>query len=450
MIEGLLSSYSPKPEVSNKVSSASREKAGAFNDELENVSSGLYGAGDDIPEDTIEEERSAAVNAEDDELTDEGLELAEGELEEESINHGILDLVEETPIEAYFAFSDTTPLSEEPIPDPRFHLNPTTNRARITVEEQIARTQSEQINAGEAAEEQTRPTPSIFRHSDKLIEEQELMQRYPSQHLEEVEAVAEDSPANRLRQQREILKAMSNKAADGENLAQGALGGTNVAGAEGQKSSSAMSAGLAAAFLAAEKRSASSEAASEGLDIPQQQSFDTLLSNGDEAMASSSTIKGIASVESIQAARETASSTPIDLEQIVSQIRTSKDEGINEMTLQLRPDHLGQLNLRVRQDGDRLSVEMIVDNPIAKQLIEANFNDLKNRFLEKELNFTDMNLNVNIDHRSAADQFGETPYQGRFEEDYQAAQQQNRLQDNIPVSETYPRRNNETGLNLYV
>ena len=58
--------------------------------------------------------------------------------------------------------------------------------------------------------------------------------------------------------------------------------------------------------------------------------------------------------------------------------------------------------MKVRQTGGELQVDMRVDNMMAKQIIEAGFDTLKSRFLDQELAYDQLSLNIEVDQRSAS------------------------------------------------
>jgi chromatin remodeling complex protein RSC6 len=69
---------------------------------------------------------------------------------------------------------------------------------------------------------------------------------------------------------------------------------------------------------------------------------------------------------------------------------------------------------------------MQVENPHVKQLVESDLEQLRNRFLDKEFNFSEMELTVNIDARSDADSQS-FANQGRYQEDTTAVSQKQRM-----------------------
>ena len=141
--------------------------------------------------------------------------------------------------------------------------------------------------------------------------------------------------------------------------------------------------------------------------------------------------------------------SPFDMSQLTRNLRKGREGESQEVTLRLRPDELGTLTMKVRQLGDRLQVEMQVENPHVKQLVESDLEQLRNRFLDKEFNFSEMELTVNIDARSDADSQA-FENQGRYQEDTTAVSQKQRLnaaQESTSV--VRPQTRSDGSLNLY-
>ncbi len=141
--------------------------------------------------------------------------------------------------------------------------------------------------------------------------------------------------------------------------------------------------------------------------------------------------------------------SPFDMSQLTRNLRKGREGESQEVTLRLRPDELGTLTMKVKQLGDRLQVEMQVENPHVKQLVESDLEQLRNRFLDKEFNFSEMELTVNIDARSDADSQA-FANQGRYQEDTTAVSQKQRLnaaQESASV--VRPQTRSDGSLNLY-
>ena len=87
---------------------------------------------------------------------------------------------------------------------------------------------------------------------------------------------------------------------------------------------------------------------------------------------------------------------PFDIQQLASRVRIMRGNGVEEMTLRLHPEELGHITLKVRQSGGDLLIDMRVDNPLAKQIVESGFDLLRSRFLDQEFAYKDLALNVDI------------------------------------------------------
>ena len=136
-----------------------------------------------------------------------------------------------------------------------------------------------------------------------------------------------------------------------------------------------------------------------------------------------------------------------DVSQIIRNSKFNRNDTSQEITMQLTPEHLGKLTMKMQQEGDRLMVEMRVDNYNAKQMIEANMADIRNRFLEQDFSFEEITVEVNVDQQQFSD-FAEGN-QGEFEEEYTGRQQEERLEEKVLESVKIRQPLGAGGLNLY-
>ena len=139
---------------------------------------------------------------------------------------------------------------------------------------------------------------------------------------------------------------------------------------------------------------------------------------------------------------------PFNMEQVVSRVRILNGNGVEEMTLRLHPEDLGQITVKIRQSGADLLIDMRVDNPQAKLLVESGFDSLRSRFLDQEFSYKDLALNVDINERDS--QFGGDRKNYEFEDDLNS-EERGKKEEIADVEET-PRVINriDSGLNLYV
>ena len=140
---------------------------------------------------------------------------------------------------------------------------------------------------------------------------------------------------------------------------------------------------------------------------------------------------------------------PFNMEQIVSRVRILRGNGVEEMTLRLHPEELGQVTLKIRQSGADLYIDMRVDNSQAKFLVESGFDSLRSRFLDQEFSYQDLSLNVDINERESQFEDGRKNY--KFEDDLNSVELSQNEESTASEEET-PRliNRNESGLDLYV
>ena len=125
-----------------------------------------------------------------------------------------------------------------------------------------------------------------------------------------------------------------------------------------------------------------------------------------------------------------------------------RGNGVEEMTLRLQPEELGHITLKVKQTGGDLLIDMRVDNPLAKQIVESGFDSLRSRFLDQEFAYKDLALNVDINQKDS--QFGSDRQHEEFEDELFSSQR-GKEQEISTLEETpHERHRTDSGLNLYV
>ena len=139
---------------------------------------------------------------------------------------------------------------------------------------------------------------------------------------------------------------------------------------------------------------------------------------------------------------------PFNMEQVVSRVRILSGNGVEEMTLRLHPEELGQITLKIRQAGGNLTIDMRVDNMLAKQIVESGFDSLRSKFLDQEFSYKDLALNVDINERDS--KYGGNRKYDEFDEEMFSPERGNK--EEISALEETPivRHRTDSGLNLYV
>ncbi len=139
---------------------------------------------------------------------------------------------------------------------------------------------------------------------------------------------------------------------------------------------------------------------------------------------------------------------PFNMEQVVNRVRILSGNGVEEMTLRLHPEELGQITLKIRQAGGNLTIDMRVDNMLAKQIVESGFDSLRSKFLDQEFSYKDLALNVDINERDS--KYGGDRKYAEFDEEMFSPERGNK--EEISELEETPivRHRTDSGLNLYV
>ena len=325
--------------------------------------------------------------------------------------------------------------------DPRFNsgtIDP--ERAEMSIEEQIQMAKANRLvnQELEAATKSAFSKQEILKNSSELAIQKDLTQQQKleeilmHQHVEGKNLEAEQTLES-LKAQQMILGGNASNSANSIDHARLAtsMSGVNAIALEMQQQRENAS---ARDFL----NNGEQESNSSG-NLPQSQ-LSKIASATDAKSANGMTFAQV---------QDLLAESPFDMSQLTRNLRKGREGESQEVTLRLRPDELGTLTMKVRQLGDRLQVEMQVENPHVKQLVESDLEQLRNRFLDKEFNFSEMELTVNIDARSDADSQAFTN-QGRYQEDTTAVSQKQRLnaaQESASV--VRPQTRSDGSLNLY-
>ncbi|MEK9974071.1 MAG: flagellar hook-length control protein FliK [Deltaproteobacteria bacterium] len=325
--------------------------------------------------------------------------------------------------------------------DPRFNsgtIDP--ERAEMSIEEQIQMAKANRLvnQELEAATKAAFSKQEILKNSSELAIQKDLTQQQKleeilmHQHVEGKNLEAEQTLES-LKAQQMILGGNASNSANSIDHARLAtsMSGVNAIALEMQQQRENAS---ARDFL----NNGEQESNNSG-NLPQSQ-LSKIASATDAKSANGMTFAQV---------QDLLAESPFDMSQLTRNLRKGREGESQEVTLRLRPDELGTLTMKVRQLGDRLQVEMQVENPHVKQLVESDLEQLRNRFLDKEFNFSEMELTVNIDARSDADSQA-FENQGRYQEDTTAVSQKQRLnaaQENASV--VRPQTRSDGSLNLY-
>ena len=129
-------------------------------------------------------------------------------------------------------------------------------------------------------------------------------------------------------------------------------------------------------------------------------------STGEHAKGAGNLVNHLASQENINIGRSSQTSstsalsqsreaTPSQLfRQIVQKAQVMIGDGMAEMKLELKPEQLGKLHLKLEMQGGMLAAKFVADSQQTKELIEANMSQLKQSFSDQGLNFGKIDVSV--------------------------------------------------------
>ncbi len=97
------------------------------------------------------------------------------------------------------------------------------------------------------------------------------------------------------------------------------------------------------------------------------------------------------------------------LRQISEKMQSAIRAGVHEVRVQLRPEALGEVNLRIRMEGDVVFARIQVENQQVKAIVESNLQSLKSALEEQNLHAGTFSVDVGGNHDGSA---------GRFRQDF--------------------------------
>ncbi|MBD3390405.1 MAG: hypothetical protein GF418_00185 [Chitinivibrionales bacterium] len=98
--------------------------------------------------------------------------------------------------------------------------------------------------------------------------------------------------------------------------------------------------------------------------------------------------------------------------QVTERFSMAVKNGLHEIRLQLRPESLGEVHLKVNMDGEIVSAKIQVESQQVRQIIENNLQSLKNALAEHNFQAGDFDVNVGRGFGGEADQSARTGQSG--------------------------------------
>lgn len=125
------------------------------------------------------------------------------------------------------------------------------------------------------------------------------------------------------------------------------------------------------------------------------------------------------------------------MDQIVSSVKVNLSDDTNEMLIQLRPEHLGKLALSLTSEQGVITANFMADNPVVKELIEANLAQLRVSLQEQGINVDKLEVVV-TDNQLMDDQQEDKQFSNNQEKKKRAAKMMSvqQLQNEDELDET--------------
>ncbi|WP_053957436.1 flagellar hook-length control protein FliK [Inediibacterium massiliense] len=92
------------------------------------------------------------------------------------------------------------------------------------------------------------------------------------------------------------------------------------------------------------------------------------------------------------------------LNQIIEKASVIVDEKGSEMNIQLKPEHLGKLSMSISVERGVVVANIVAENQAVKEVLESNFNGLKEALQQKGLGIEQFNVSVGQDSKQNSQQ----------------------------------------------
>ncbi|MDE6182311.1 MAG: flagellar hook-length control protein FliK, partial [Eubacteriales bacterium] len=82
------------------------------------------------------------------------------------------------------------------------------------------------------------------------------------------------------------------------------------------------------------------------------------------------------------------------ISQILEKMKTSVKADMTEVKILLRPEHLGEVSLKIATHNGFVTAQFTAENQKVKEIIESNFNQLKDMLNEQGINVGALEVNI--------------------------------------------------------
>ncbi|PAB61269.1 flagellar hook-length control protein FliK [Anaeromicrobium sediminis] len=94
------------------------------------------------------------------------------------------------------------------------------------------------------------------------------------------------------------------------------------------------------------------------------------------------------------------------IEQIVEKASVNLKENGSEMTINLRPEHLGKITMKIEVEREMVVAKIVAENQVVKETLESNFQNLKDSLEEKGFSIGEFSVDISKDDSNeSAQQF---------------------------------------------
>lgn len=130
------------------------------------------------------------------------------------------------------------------------------------------------------------------------------------------------------------------------------------------------------------------------------QNNDNLIINGQNSVTETSFVS--------QASKLLGNTRPVSQEDIIRQLTDAmkveiKTDISNEIKITLRPQHLGDVTLKILTDNGIITAQFEAQNQRVKEIIESNFNQLKDSLQSQGIEISNLQVNVNENNQPSAE-----------------------------------------------
>lgn len=143
--------------------------------------------------------------------------------------------------------------------------------------------------------------------------------------------------------------------------------------------------------------------------------------------------------------------TPVNIKDVAGTVKIMISSRTNEMVMQLAPEHLGKLEIRLKKEGDRLLGRFRVDSREAKEAIDAQLPQLRESLAERGIHLAELTVFVRGDGSSNQSFAFNQEREGESGLDRRSGDVNSGAHTISPASSTAAGRTSQmdTGLNIY-